>query len=583
MIPTKRITTFGILVLAVLGFLIYHLAMIQLFQTTSYSPSHVNLIKNSIQQRTMRYIVDDGRGELLDRNGVSLTTKKGRALILFPFIKGHTDSIDKISRALHTTPDWITSALARHTKPFAVTPPNHTITLEEEHTINNLHIMGAQVLTITHPTQSGMSSYMIGIASQNPTILKNRYGDLLKQGIVTQETPVGTLGLQEAYDPFLLSRNQTELLYHTTGGGAPLFENSVRYASGASDSYYPLKVKTTLDSKIQSAANQLVDQSGIQKGGLLILDAKTNNLLASVSRPALDPTDPFKNPNYMLTPEFPGSVFKVVTAAEAIETNIVNNTMTFDCNQNVYGDGPSQRQLGTLTFDESFAQSCNYTFATLGNRLMETNLKALDDGAKKLGLFQNPGWTGTVFHYQNFNQIPGVGSTTLFGNVADRHSPKAIAQTSIGQLNVKVTPLAIANMMSTIARGGDQWSVRTATEIDYNKMGNMQLVTFPHKRLPGPNLQPYTIMQLQDLLRLVVTSPKGTGHYLNDAAYPVAGKSGTAETGKGTENSWFAGYFPADDPKYVMVAVDLDVTPGHAHALTLYKSMVNKLAQLDGN
>ncbi|WEG14102.1 penicillin-binding transpeptidase domain-containing protein [Pullulanibacillus sp. KACC 23026] len=580
MIHSKRILSIGILLLIAFGFLIYHLSMLQLFRTTSYSSGHVNLIQKSIEQRTTSYVVNDGRGALLDRNGVSLTTEKKRALILFPFLKNEDWPIDQVSHILGISSTDLTDALAAHNQPFAYKPMSISISSKQAQSINALHILGAEVLEVTLPKPGSLNSYILGVASQNPTLVKKRYSDLLNQGIISTATPVGTMGLQEAFDPFLLSRNETKLLYHTTGDGDPLFKNSVRYSSGASDSYYPLKVKTTLDASIQKMAEQLVTQSGIKKGGLVLLDAKSNNLLAMVSRPALNSSDPFKYPNYMLTPEFPGSVFKVVTAAAAIESNIVNDQMSFDCNQNVYGDGASNRQLGTLNFDDSFAESCNYTFATLGNRLLESNLNALDDTADKLGLLSKAGWTGDVFHYQNFEQIPGEGTTTIFKKASDRHQTKAIAQTAIGQLNVKVTPLAIANMMSTIARGGEKWEVRTATEIDYNNMGNMQLVTFPHKTIQGPSLKPYTIMQLQDLLREVVTSPKGTGRALQDAAYSVAGKSGTAETGKGTENSWFAGYFPADDPQYVLVAVDLDVSPGTGKALTLFKNMVNGLAKM---
>lgn len=582
MIRSKRILAIGILILSLMGFLIYHLSMIQLFSTTTYSSEHINLIKNSIDQRTTSYVLNDGRGQLLDRNGVSLTTEKKRALILFPFLKGQNWPIAKVSRILGVSQSSLTQALSTHQDPFAFEPYTTAITIAQETEMNSLNIMGAKVLSITLPKQTGLSSYIIGVANQNPSLLKQRYGDLLKQGIVTVNTPVGSMGLQEAFDPFLLSRNETRLLYHTTGGGEPLFKNSVRYASGASESYYPLKVKTTLDAQIQQMADKLVKESGIKKGGLVLLDAKTNNLLAMVSHPALDSNNPFKNPNYMLTPEFPGSVFKVVTAAGALENKIVNNTMTFNCNQNVYGDGPSQRQLGLLNFQQSFAQSCNNAFATLGNRLLESNLKGLDDAASKLGLTDQAGWEGTVFHYTHFQQIPGEGRTTIFKNASDRNQPRAIAQTAIGQLNVKVTPLAVANMMSTIARSGDKWRVRTATEIDYNQMGNMQLVTFPHEAISGPKLQPYTVLQLQELLRSVVTSSKGTGRALQDAAYPVAGKSGTAETGHGTENSWFAGYFPFDNPKYVLVAVDLGVKPGQGHSLELFKNMVNQLAQIDG-
>ncbi len=71
-------------------------------------------------------------------------------------------------------------------------------------------------------------------------------------------------------------------------------------------------------------------------------------------------------------------------------------------------------------------------------------------------------------------------------------------------------------------------------------------------------------MKLQKLLRGVVLNPNGTGRWFKDLPYEVAGKSGTAETGKYMDgkqlhNKWFAGYFPYQNPKYALVAVNLDV------------------------
>lgn len=71
-------------------------------------------------------------------------------------------------------------------------------------------------------------------------------------------------------------------------------------------------------------------------------------------------------------------------------------------------------------------------------------------------------------------------------------------------------------------------------------------------------------MQLQQLLRKVVTAQNGTGNVFQTLAYEVAGKSGTAETarekdGEQLHHKWFAGYFPFNNPKYALVVVNLDV------------------------
>ncbi|MFL6556715.1 MAG: penicillin-binding transpeptidase domain-containing protein, partial [Bacillus sp. (in: firmicutes)] len=97
---------------------------------------------------------------------------------------------------------------------------------------------------------------------------------------------------------------------------------------------------------------------------------------------------------------------------------------------------------------------------------------------------------------------------------------------------------------------------------------------------------PYTAMKLQRLLREVVLNPNGTGKWFKDLPYEVAGKSGTAETGKyksgqQLHNKWFAGYFPYENPKYVLVAVNLDVLDLEGGVNLLFADMVKMLYEKD--
>ena len=162
-----------------------------------------------------------------------------------------------------------------------------------------------------------------------------------------------------------------------------------------------------------------------------------------------------------------------------------------------------------------------------------------------------------------------------------------VANTSIGQLNVKVTPLAIANMMAIIARGGERKMVRAAEKaVDDN---GLTIASFKEEEIKGKTISKITASKLQELLRGVVTT---TGKYstagnLNQAKYEIAGKSGTAEIGikenqeNQMYNKWFAGYFPFHKPKYAMVVVNLD-TPGQSGAVTpLFLQMVNGIYDIN--
>ncbi|MDJ1630799.1 penicillin-binding transpeptidase domain-containing protein [Bacillus velezensis] len=93
------------------------------------------------------------------------------------------------------------------------------------------------------------------------------------------------------------------------------------------------------------------------------------------------------------------------------------------------------------------------------------------------------------------------------------------------------------------------------------------MASFKDQPLKGKTSTNIRRKQLQKILREVVTSPKGTGRRFQDLPYEIAGKSGTAQTGMFTKekqtlyHKWFAGYFPADKPKYALVVPHMD-TPG---------------------
>src|SRR5690606_36694014 len=108
-------------------------------------------------------------------------------------------------------------------------------------------------------------------------------------------------------------------------------------------------------------AEELVDQYKIKNGGLVLLDIETNELRAVVSRPSLNRKAPFSDSgveNKMFTQQIPGSIFKTVVAAAAIDHEPRLSSLRFDCDQNIYGKKDPNYQHGELNFVESFAKSC---------------------------------------------------------------------------------------------------------------------------------------------------------------------------------------------------------------------------------
>lgn len=573
----RRIFRIGLLYFCVFMLLMARLAYIQLIGTESFSKEHINLIKAAVSQRTQKFVLNDGRGRLLSSDDSPLRDDDGLAVVLFPFLR-HTDwPSGKIADILDIDQEKLEQAVNEAKEPFRLTV---SLSKQQIDQIERLRVPGIYA----GPVQSGVfdpfAGHILGIARENPKLVRKRYPEMFKKGNLTVNTKVGINGLEEAFDPFLISKGPSEIVYHTEANGDPLFGLEMRY-SGSGNPYYPLNIRTTIDKKIQQIAEKAVDEAGLKKGGIVLLDAANSNLLAMVSRPQFDPRSPYGAgaKNYMILPQVPGSVFKIVTAAAAIEKNAVTPDRRFNCNQTLYGDGREDRQLGMLTFAESFAQSCNHTFGEVANELIKSDPDTLETFAKRLGFVGPVGWHGPVYHIESLSHFPNETPGTVWKNDSYKNNSKSVAQTAIGQLNVRISPLAMAAAIATIARGGKKFAVRTATAVEYQN--GASLTSFPKQQFAGGTITPYAAMKLQKLLREVVKSTKGTGHSLADLPYTVAGKSGTAQTGGKTDNQWFAGYFPATDPKYVLVAVDLDRRSGEMKTYEIYRTIVKKLYRYD--
>ncbi|WP_179107142.1 peptidoglycan D,D-transpeptidase FtsI family protein [Sediminibacillus massiliensis] len=538
----------------------YRIADIQLFSSEDFGKEKVNLLKESVIQRTDRMVVSDGRGIFIDKDGQLIGKSIVNDVVLFPFLEKQ-DLPEQITDMFSISEDkWET--FQEHGEPVYLS----SLIDEEIDQKTTLSISGLQVpgfIPIEREKKESKSSlqHLIGITRES-------------DGNNQEETALS--GLEKAFDPFLSENKERAIQYHVDALGNPLMGLNVRY-HGNEDGFYPLKLQTTIDKKVQNLAEDAASDHGLSQGGIVVIDVKTREVAAMISKPEINQEDPYYNDsikNQNLIAHFPGSIFKLVTAAAVLERAPSLTRQEFDCSKNLYNDGPSERDLGVLNFNESFSQSCNLTFAMIAEQLLSKNPSILEQYAEKLGLVGPVGWKGRVFQYDDFRQFPEEESGTVWGNNEDKSVSKAIAQTAIGQKEVKITPLAVANMMATIANNGIKREVRAVSHILYQNGTSMY--SFEEQNLGGQKIKPETALQLRSLLADVVEN--GTGSQLG--GLNVAGKSGTAETGRdGLVHHWFAGYFPADKPKYAMVVVNLDHSNPAPITFGIYKQIVKNIGQ----
>ncbi|MRX71356.1 penicillin-binding protein 2 [Bacillus lacus] len=575
----KRLKVLAAVILIGLTCLTARMAQISIFQTESFTDDSINLVEESVRQRTQQVLIDDGRGSFTDKNGEPLTNSSQPVVVFFPFLNKISWNSEKLATILKVPPSKITEWIEGAVKPVLVGEKEGVeLSQGQLKDINELNIPGVFGILKQSDIPKRLAQHTIGFTSQFPEKLQQQYSE---KEHLSLKTKLGIIGLEEAFDEFLLPETETKLLYHVDGKGQPLFGVNVKYIAD-SNPFFPVTVKTTLSKDIQQIAEDILIEEKMKKGGLILLDIQNSEIAAVVSKPDLNPSAESTYYNHMFQSIFPGSVFKTVISAAAIQYGLDNPNKNYDCRKNLYGEYDDKLDGGLLGFEESFAQSCNYTFTSLAQEIMDRDPNSIEEFAGKLGLLEGSGWKGNVFHQAVFQQITSEDTGTVWEDEADKSSKKAIAQTAIGQKNVRISPLSIANMMATIARGGEKKQVKLVDSIQY-KNGSA-LFSFPDQEMDGEEIDKYTAQKLQQLLKRVVDSPNGTGRRFQSLPLAVSGKSGTAETGKVNASGeklyhkWFAGYFPASHPQYALVVVDMDTPAADAVTNQVFYKMVEKMA-----
>lgn len=502
----------------------------------------------SVLQRQEGVVVDDGRGHMEDRNGHALTGERIWVPVLFP--RGY----ERLSEAEQKT---LASILKiRDTKlrqqwealesPFIWTDAaNQPLALQsvQINKLRGLHSDAVEVLPyVRRYTNSATGRQWLGYVY-----------DPGKQA----SAAVGASGLEKAFEPLLKSRGKTVMLHLVDPVRATLPGSALRIIK-PDNPYYPLRLQTTIDLPIQKEIELLLEQSGMGEGAVVVLDVKNADVVAMVSRPFYNPNDIHPEQgqwvNQATQATAPGSVFKIVTAAAALEANQTHEDEVFECKGDFgkYGlSCPVSGGHGRLTLREGFARSCNTVFAHLAERVSSEDILIM---ARRLGLGQAIGWQGTG--------MPGISTVqplehehpgSIYASGADLQDEGVRIQTAIGQRDVMMTPLQAANMVVTLLHEGQVLSPRLVSRVKYRNGSVLKELKTGAMSASLGRLRPDTARQL--LAWMQDTVEEGTGRSLRSASWHLAGKSGTAQTGQGRNHQWFVGYGPVEHPKYAVAVL----------------------------
>ena len=355
-------------------------------------------------------------------------------------------------------------------------------------------------------------------------------------------------GVESAADGLLSGRDDKLFYDRLTGTIAG------REPKGAS-------LELTIDPKVQKAAE---DALGDQQGSVVALDPRTGEILAMVSHPNYDPT-----PLVSHSPETekeawdalnsdskrpmvnraiggnlypPGSVFKIVTAAAAIEEgdfepdSSLPGPANLDLPQTTVGlpnsgggaCGPNDK----VTLEVALQDSCNTAFGWLG---MELGGETIQKQAGKFG----------------FGEDLSIPMKVTPSTVPDDPNPPQEAQVGIGQYDVRVTPLQVAMTSAAVANDGVVMEPHLVQSVLGSDLSTID-ETDPQELSKA--MSEDTSDQLTDMMELVVTD--GTGKQGAVDGTSVAAKTGTAEHEDGAApHAWYTGFAPTDNPKIAVAFV----------------------------
>jgi cell division protein FtsI/penicillin-binding protein 2 len=378
--------------------------------------------------------------------------------------------------------------------------------------------------------------------------------------------PIGRSGLELGADALLRGRpGFTLTAVPADGEQVTLYQRPVEQGA---------EIAVTLRRSLQSTAQSQI--AGYNEAGTAVIDPTSGDVWALASAPVFNPnamtlgttlggqelgatTYNMRLSHAALATYPAGSSFKVFTLAAALQTGVAGPSTRMSCNGTWVYNGFTfhnyeDHHLGTsVDLKAAMAFSCNTTYMPLSIRVYEKDPTALTDLVRDFGFGQLSGirylpeargilpdahyfeitkrWDGVYRPYNGFDQV----------------------QLAIGQGSYLGSPMQLANAYAAIGNGGTLWTPRIVAEVRHADGTVEEVPNEVQRQIP---LTAEQLAYVVDTMQAVVDYSYGTAYSsFRGFGIPVAGKSGTAETGGPNPDAWFPAIAPADDPQISVATV----------------------------
>lgn len=388
----------------------------------------------------------------------------------------------------------------------------------------------------------------------------------------------GMQGIERTFDDYLMGRAGSVLSARTASGLSSEYQYEEAYDAQKGDD-----VVLTIDETIQSILEKYLEQACVEnqlKEGAcgIVMNPQTGEILAMATKPDFDlnkPTDLTRFKKYAIQMDTafanteseddevaneaiasirnkmwrnkalsdtyePGSTFKILTAAMALEEGAASLSTQFFCSGSKQVADRTIRchktaGHGAEDFARGVINSCNVVFMDLGERLGSSKFQ---EYFKAFGLTQKTG----------IELIGESGSVYYHGKMSETD----IATSSFGQ-GFSVTPMQMITAISSVINGGNLMKPQIVKEIR-NRGG---IVKSFYPEVVNRVISAETSATMRSILESVVNDPKGTGKNAYIKGYRIGGKTGTSEKGRNNNKriASFVGFAPADDPQLICLVM----------------------------
>ena len=575
-----------LLVVALLGLQLWNLQIRE-------GPYYRDLSENN---RTRSVIMEPARGLIYDRNGVLLANNVPSFTLYVSLedVKDRERLIHQISNLLGLDEALIRKKLTARGSKQLPRKVKDRLTLREATLIEShrLDLPGVMVQVESQRNYPGgaTASHLLGYVGEvSPEQLEKPEFSELHQGSV-----VGQYGVEKFFDRLMRGQaGQKSIEVDAIGHEKRTVAVEQPHAG---DNLY-----LTIDVRLQKVAENLL---GEESGAIVALDPRTGDVLAMASRPGFDPNVLSRE----LTPKQwaeivqdegrplnnrasqgqypPGSVYKVMMAAAALESKTVTPSTTIFCNggyqfgRRLYHDWKAGGH-GSVDLRHALVQSCDVYFYTVGQRM---GIETMASFAHQFGLGEE---TGIELPSERIGIVPSEAWKRKAKN--EPWLPGETISASIGQGYVSVTPLQMASLIGTVANDGAMFRPRLVQAVMDRATGELQRRPAVLKRTL--NLRPGILPVIKDALAGVVK--EGTATKAQSALVTIAGKTGTAQmtalrTGpekdipkKFRDHAWFVAFAPVEAPTIAVAVLGEHMGHGGSASAPLAKELIETYVKLN--